>query len=95
MMAKRCPQCGGKPKYVYYAVPQDVDPDGWEFGEYGLEPTILFKRLECKDCGATTVHLSITCDQAIQIWNDGHVLQYIGNEDVSDVEPEGNTENDK
>ena len=95
MRAKRCPQCGGKPKYVYYAVPQDVDPSGWEFTEYGLEPLILFKRIECKDCGASTVHLSITCDQAVSVWNDGHILQYIGNEDVSDVEPEGNTENDK
>ena len=88
MRAKRCPQCGGKPKYMYYAIPKDQDPDGWEFREYGLEPLILFKRLECKDCGATAAQLAITCDQAIQIWNDGHVIQYIGNEDVSDVEPE-------
>lgn len=89
MTAKRCPLCGGEPKYVYYAIPEADFPDGWEFGEYGLEPLILYKKLECKDCGATPTQLSILCDQAIETWNEGHVLQYIGNENVSDVEPEG------
>ena len=87
MKAKRCPLCGGAPKYVYYAVPKDAYPDGWEFTEFGLEPVVLFKRLECRDCGATAARLMITCDQAVADWNTGKVLQYISNENVSDVEP--------
>lgn len=88
MTAKRCPLCGGAPKYVYYAIPEADDPNGWDFGEYGLEPLILFKRLECRDCGAMVARLTITCEQAVADWNTGKVLQYIGNENVSDVEPE-------
>ena len=57
MKAKRCPICGGKPQYVHYAIP--VMSEG-----------ILFKRLECCDCGATVPHLMVACDDAIEYWND-------------------------
>ena len=88
MKVKRCPLCGGQPKFVYYAIPQIKNPDGWEFCEDGLEPLVLFKRLECKDCKATTCGVDMTIDDAIKHWNEEHVFQFIGSEDATDVEPE-------
>ena len=52
MKAKRCKLCGGEPKYVHYAIPEQDYPDGWYESEYGREPMMLFKRLECSKCGA-------------------------------------------
>lgn len=61
-LAKRCPICGGKPQYVYYCVPGAMnDLDGLH---------ILFKRLECKECGASVPQLVMTCDDAVNYWND-------------------------
>ncbi len=76
-IAKRCPICGGEPQYVHYCIPGAMDdPD---------EKYILLKRLECKECGASVTGLVMTCDEAVDWWNeekDGHriVLQRIGTE---------------
>lgn len=76
-VAKRCPICGGEPQYVHYCTPGAIDePDG----RY-----VLLKRLECKKCGASVAGLSMTCDDAVNWWNeeqDGHrlVLQRVETE---------------
>ena len=79
MKAKRCPICGGKPKFVHYSIPGATkDPDGLY---------ILLKRLECSECGASVAQLVMTCDDAVNYWNDinpetGHryVLEKTGTE---------------
>ena len=86
-MIKRCKLCGGEPKWVHYAIPEQDYPEGWDFFEDGLEPMVLFKRLECKDCKATTVQLFVTLDDAEQLWNEGRIVQYQMDENVYDVEP--------
>ena len=86
MKAKRCPLCGGEPQFVHYAIPQEKDPDAWEFTEDGFEPMILFKRLECKECKATTCGVDMVCDDAIKHWNEGHIFQWMFNENVTDVQ---------
>lgn len=61
-LAKRCPICGGEPQYVHYCSPGAMDdPDGIY---------ILFKRLECKNCGASVARLVMTCDEAVMYWNE-------------------------
>ena len=84
MKAKRCPVCGGSPQYVHYAIPGSTkNPDG---------KFILFKRLECSQCGATVAHLVMSCDDAGRYWNDVNkqgnrpVLERIGVEPCMDVE---------
>nr|DAJ24998.1 MAG TPA: restriction alleviation protein [Caudoviricetes sp.] len=84
MKAKRCPVCGGKPKYVHYSIPGATkDPDGLY---------ILFKRLECEKCGATVASLVLTCDDAVEYWNsltkEGKrvVLERVMEEPCRDVE---------
>ena len=84
MRAKRCPVCGGTPQYVHYAIPGSTnDPDGI---------FVLFKRLECSQCGATVAHLVMSCDDAVRYWNDVNkqgnrpVLERIGVEPCMDVE---------
>lgn len=84
MRAKRCPVCSGTPQYVHYAIPGSTnDPDGI---------FVLFKRLECSQCGATVVHLVMSCDDAVRYWNDVNkqgnrpVLERIGVEPCMDVE---------
>lgn len=95
MKAKRC-ICGGKPQFVYYNIPLNHGADdSFEFNEDGvLEPMILFKRLECMDCGATVAQLVLTCDEAVDYWNavrDGRrvLLQKRGTEPCGDVEVTG------
>ena len=92
--AKTCPVCGSNElQWVYYAPPEKSCPDLWEFDEDGYNPTILLKRIECKDCGASVGGLSLTCDEAIAYWNDTnslnarYVMQKIGTEKVRNVEP--------
>ena len=84
MKAKRCPVCGGSPQFVHYAIPGSTkNPDG---------KFILFKRLECSQCGATVDQLVMTCDDAVRYWNDVNkqgnrpVLERIGVEPCMDVE---------
>ena len=77
MKAKCCTICGGDPIFVEYAVPQYKEPDLWEETEEGLEPIILLKQIECKDCGARNCLLSISTDQVIRNWNEGHIVQLI------------------
>lgn len=84
MKAKRCSVCGGKPKFVYYSIPGATkDQDGLY---------ILFKRLECEDCGATVASLALTCDEAVEYWNSLNkegkrvVFERVGEEPCSDVE---------
>ena len=84
MKAKRCPVCGGKPKYVHYSIPGAIkDPDGIY---------ILLKRLECEECGATVASLSLTLDDAVEYWNrinkEGKrvVFERVGEEPCRDVE---------
>jgi len=92
---KRCPQCKGTPQFVYYAIPQKIDPEGWEEEEDGPRPMILFKRIECVDCKATTPYLYLTIDDAIIAWNEEQkgcnnhrmILEYRGTESCSEVEP--------
>ena len=84
MKARRCPVCGGAPQYVHYAIPGSTkDPDGI---------FILFKRLECSQCGATVAHLVMTCDDSVRYWNDTNeygnrpALERVGVEPCGDVE---------
>lgn len=84
MRAKMCPVCGGAPQYVHYAIPGSTkNPDGI---------FILFKRLECSQCGATVDQLVMTCDDAVRYWNNMNehgnrpVLERIGVEPCRDVE---------
>ena len=87
-MIKRCKLCGGEPKWVHYAIPRKNYPDGWKEMEDGcLEPMVLFKRLECKECKATTVQLAMNLDDAIEMWNDGKVLMHWIDERARNVEP--------
>ena len=86
MKAKRCKLCGGEPKYVYYAIPQQDCPEGWYESEDGLEPYMLLKRLECSKCGATVVQLSMACDDAVTQWNEQKILVRYGEEKVREVE---------
>ena len=83
MKAKRCPVCGGKPKYVYYSIPGATKTQM----EY-----ILPKRLECEKCGATVANLVLTCDDAVEYWNSLNkegkrvVLERVGEEPCRYVE---------
>ncbi len=93
IVAKRCPECGGKPKYVYYYVPEEAG-GSFEFDENGeYSPDILLKRVECTECGATVAGLSFTLDGAIKCWNkefDGHrlILRKYGEGKIYNVEPQ-------
>ena len=87
---KPCPICGiGKPRMVHYALPLKWNFDAWEETEDCLfEPMLTYKRIECGNCGATTV-LMLTCDLAIDIWNqeveDGNrlgIIQHIIDEEM-------------
>jgi hypothetical protein len=79
MKAKKCPLCNGEPQFVYYAIPDSTnDPDGIY---------VLFKRLECTECGATVANLVMTCDDAVNYWNEinpntnrRYVLEKVGTE---------------
>ena len=96
MKAKRCKLCGGapkyiyyaipQPKYVYYAIPQQDYPEGWYESEEGEEPYVLFKRIECQECGATVPHLKMSLDDAVSAWNEQKILIRYGEEKVRDVE---------
>ena len=88
-MIKRCKLCGGEPKWVHYAIPEQGYPEGWDFFDDDDEPRpmVLFKRLECKDCKATTAQLFMMLDDAEQMWNEGHIVQYQMDENAYDVEP--------
>ena len=93
MKVKPCPICKiGIPRFVYYALPQSVLPSVWEETEDGLNPMITYKRVECSNCGASTIPMRIKCDQAAEDWNyineDGsrsQVVQYI-KEEVLEVD---------
>ena len=87
---KFCPVCKyGIPKLVYYAPPAAQNPELWEESEFGYEPLIWLKRLECKNCGATVPGLVMTVDDAIGYWNDidedsgnRYILQRCGEEEI-------------
>lgn len=90
--AKKCPVCNGeKLKWVYYAPPASQAPDLWDFDEDGFNQMILFKRIECVNCGATTPYVYMVLDEALAAWNymgdtGRKVLQRIGEERVREVE---------
>ena len=86
MKAKRCPLCGGKPVFMEYAVPRNKEPDLWEETENGLEPVFLTKLIMCGDCGALGTLASISCDETVKAWNEGHILEWICKEPVQEVE---------
>lgn len=86
MNAKRCPICGGEPQYVYYAVPKCKCPDLWEYLEDGSKPFALWKRVECKDCKTTTCGLFLTCDDAVNAWNNEHIYEFIDAESAEITE---------
>ena len=84
MKAKRCPVCGGAPQYVYYASPGSTkDPDGI---------FILFKRLECSQCGATVAGGGGGGGGGVRYWNDTNehgnrpVLERVSVEPCREVE---------
>ena len=88
---KPCPICEiGKPRMVHYALPLKYNPDAWEETEDCLfEPMITYKRIECSNCGASTLALEINVDAAKAAWNhedeNGHrswIGQYIIDEDM-------------
>lgn len=95
MKVKKCPICdSAELQYVYYAPSAKDEPDLWEDSyDDGFSPLILFKRIECKKCGASLAGLKLTIDEAISYWNENdfstnhrYVLQRIGVEDVLEVE---------
>ena len=89
-VVKRCPVCGiGIPKFVLYAPPSSQSPELWEETEFGHEPLISLKRLECKNCGATVPGLVMSVYDAIGYWNDidedsgnRYVLQRVGEDEI-------------
>ena len=87
-MTKRCKLCGGEPKWVYYCIPEVDYPEGWDLfdDDDRTSPMFLFKRLECKNCKATTLHLNMLINEAEKSWNEGKLVQYWGEEKVYDVE---------
>lgn len=90
MKAKRCHLCGGEPRYIHYAIPQQDLPSAWyESCDFGWEPYVLYKRLECSQCGATVPQLAMTCDEAVAYWNEQKILMRYGEEKVMEVENEG------
>ena len=91
--AKRCKLCGGVPKYVYYAIPKEDNPSMWYESADGFEePYMLFKSIECSDCGATFVGMTMTIDEALNAWNEQKILVRYGEEKVANVEAEGDGE---
>lgn len=95
MKAKKCPICdSAELQYVYYAPSEKDEPTMWEdMEDCGYSPMILFKRIECKKCGASVSGLALTIDDALLYWNDindkinhRYVLQRIGIEDLREVE---------
>ena len=70
MKIKPCALCGGDAKFVYYAIPEKDNLEGWELTEFGTEPMMLLKRIECRDCGATPLYLYMSMDDCIKAWND-------------------------
>ena len=85
MEIKRCPTCGGAPQFVYYALPCGQFPDAWEETEDGPEPIVLLKRIECSNCKASTPGLVLSCDEAVQMWDDGDIVVFDGTESVEDA----------
>lgn len=95
MKVKKCPICdSAELQYVYYAPSAKDEPTLWEDTyDNGFSPMILFKRIECKKCGASLPSLEMTIGDTISYWNEindntnhRYVLQRIGVEDVLDVE---------
>lgn len=95
MKAKKCPVCdSAELQYVYYAPSAKDEPTLWEdMEDSGYSPMILFKRIECKKCGASVPSLTMTLDDAIGYWNEingktnhRYVMQRIGTENVREVE---------
>lgn len=93
--AKKCPICdSAELQYVYYAPSAKDEPTMWENTiNYGYYPMMLFKRIECKKCGATVPSLTMKLDDALSYWNDvnikvdhRYVMQRIGAADISEVE---------
>lgn len=93
--AKKCPICESTElQYVYYAPPAKDEPTMWrDMIDVGYKPMILFKRIECKKCGATVPSLTMTIDDALSYWNDindksnhRYVMQRMGSEDVAEVD---------
>lgn len=80
MKAVRCSHCGGEPEFVYYAIPENDNPPGWECGEDGSYPMILIKQIRCKKCGAVCHRYDLVCDDAVAHWNEQKLLQLIGTE---------------
>ena len=83
--ARRCPICGGKPRFVHYAAPRQQFPDAWEETETGLEPVLTYKRIECEDCMATTMWW-MKCDELIDLWNREQILEFVFREAIQEVE---------
>lgn len=95
MKAKKCPICdSAELQYVYYAPSAKDEPTMWEdMEDLGYSPMILFKRIECKKCGASVPGLAMTIDDALLYWNEindktshRYVLQRIGTDDLREVE---------
>ena len=88
---KPCPICGiGNPRMVHYALPMKYFSDCWEeTDDCYFEPVATYKRIECSNCGATSIALTLYCDGAIDMWNheteDGirdNIIQYVYDEEM-------------
>ena len=82
MNVRKCPLCGGKPKWVYHSIPMSEDSSLWEPDDEdgSMAPRILYKHIECSSCKAMS-GFSITCDGAASAWNEHSPLQFIGEEE--------------
>lgn len=72
---------------MHYAAPRIQYPDAWEETETGLEPLLTYKRIECEDCGASTMWW-IHCGELITAWNKEQILELVWRELINEVEDE-------
>ena len=78
MKAVRCSLCGGEPEFVYYAIPVNDNPLGWEWDDEGIFPIIKIKQIRCKKCGTVCPAYDMICDDAVRHWNEQKLLELIG-----------------
>lgn len=68
---KSCPICKiGTPRLIHYSIPMKYNPDVWEETEDCLfKPILTSKKVECSNCGASTVTFEMSIEAAINEWN--------------------------
>ncbi len=93
MTVKRCPLCGGKPRFVHYVLPYDNYPLWWNERKQPKE--YFSNRVECEDCKATTNKTYLSIQSAVDCWNKGFIIQMYAIGTPSDIEPKENELDDK